>query len=73
MVEAAEPVAGSFHLLDDQVQAFGLSVRSAGSVMVEDLLAPPPEVAAEGLDLGKSARGAGTTTTTTSVSGNADR
>ena len=52
MVEASEPVAGAFDLLDDQVQRFGGSVRCAGRTVVEDLCPPSGEGAAEGSDLG---------------------
>ena len=47
VVEPAEPVAGSFDLLDDEVHRFGGSVGGAGVMMVQDLGAPPGEGAAE--------------------------
>lgn len=48
VVEPAEPVAGQFDLLDDQVQGFGGPVGCAGEVVVEDLGALSGEGASEG-------------------------
>lgn len=49
VVELVEPVAGSLHHFDDEVEPFGGYVGGTGVVMVEDL-GPPPERASESSD-----------------------
>lgn len=51
VLESFEAVPAAFHFLDEQVESFGGSVRSAGVVVGEDLGLPPAEGTAERSDL----------------------
>ena len=59
MVEAVEPVTGSFDLLHAEVHALGRAVAGAGAVVVQDLGPPLPQYPTKGLDFGDSIGEAG--------------